>query len=635
MVLHMDGATPPSAKPGGNSVRRGACVWLVASVLLVAVRGVRWDENYEFAQVLLGHVQYPPGHPLPTYLQTFFSGQTWLLSGFMTLFEGPLLPNALRNVLVLAAVTVPPFLLTTLLTRRVWAGHLTVVLLLAEVHTAFLTNYPAQVWPDLYSNGIVGQGFALLTLYVLVRGGTFNRALCVGLMPAVHLGQAPPALCAALCHAYRRRGSRPRFRSILRGLAPGALLTGWLLLQVSGVASPFREDPGIPGVYDSEAPASSYFAAYMEHFASHRATPDASGLVPLLLALPLALMLTQRSGRTREAAIHSAVYLAVVAGASALGWAGALVAGPQGLQLVQGWMPYRLLNHAAPLGLALAVAVCAGLDGGRARWWPVLAALVLLLARPGFERVLPAEVYAAYWADGVAAFCVLLGGAWGALAPRVSRPLAVACMAAWLALATLHQWGALMTLVGIAIGLLTWQAEEPTLGQRYRLNAALVLTGVALTAGLLAEQYRARTTLPAPRDFTDMRATLAAEDRRHLVLVPPQQEGWQARLDQAVTTDMATITWIPYNPRIGQRLDKMYAALYGIDLLPERPGRVIAAPWPVAWPSHIADDWMTLHARHGFTHVLVPTDMNLRLPVAVAGEHYTLYEVKHARSEAL
>src|SRR5690606_10721773 len=121
---------------------------------------VRWDENYEFAQVIAGTVPYPPDHPLPQYVRGMFSLQTQSLAWLMAITENALLLNGARNVLCLFMTVFPAHLIALALTgRAVWglsAGALT----LMGVHTGFFSSYPIEVLPGLYSNGTVGMGCA-------------------------------------------------------------------------------------------------------------------------------------------------------------------------------------------------------------------------------------------------------------------------------------------------------------------------------------------------------------------------------------------------------------------------------------------------------------------------------------------
>ena len=78
-----------------RGLRNGVLLWLVFGAAAVALRGVRWDEDYEFAQAILRSIPYPEGHPLFQYTRGMFSVQPYSLAALMTLFPGPLLAKML------------------------------------------------------------------------------------------------------------------------------------------------------------------------------------------------------------------------------------------------------------------------------------------------------------------------------------------------------------------------------------------------------------------------------------------------------------------------------------------------------------------------------------------------------------
>ena len=618
------------AHPRRSAVMGGVVFWLVFSGVMVAVRGVRWDENYEFAQVLLGRVVYPAGHPLRVYVAGFFSGQTRLLEGVMALVPGALVPNGLRNVAWLVLTTVPPFLLATLWTRRIWAAHGAVVVLLAGVHTTFYSNYPVHVWPGLYSNGPIGLGWALLTLYCLAAGRPLAGGVLLGLLPAVHLGQAPPAFAAGgvfvALACLSKMGTVPsespsawtvpflRFHAVITrffvGLLPGLAAVAalaWLTAPGDGaVTDPVYTAPFAPG---------QFFHAYMTHYASHRSAPDPSGFAPLVVALPLALSVTLRETQHRRAPVLATVYLAVIAGCVGVTWAAQRVLGPDVPYLLVSWMPYRLLNHAAPLGIAMALAVCAT----RRVYLPVALALLLLAARPALAAALPGSLYARYCADGAATFFLLLGGGLGRGGGGWLSSWLLPALTLF-ALGFIHQFGAACLLAGFALSFVPLPGCMPSWVRRGATAAAAVV--LVLT---VAHETVNRAHLPTPPGLAAARDALA-EESAGIVLVPPQQEGFQAQLNHAVMTDMATITWIPYRPALGANLHAMYRELYGIDLVTGPASSL--PPWFEAWPRYTPEEWAQRAARHHFSHVLVPAHIALRLPVDVQSGGYTLYRVE-------
>jgi len=81
----------------------GVALWLLFCVAAVCVRGVRWEETYERAQVLLGVVSYPAGHPLFRYAHNAFTAQYYLSALLLRLVPGPAFVCGFRDVLFLAA----------------------------------------------------------------------------------------------------------------------------------------------------------------------------------------------------------------------------------------------------------------------------------------------------------------------------------------------------------------------------------------------------------------------------------------------------------------------------------------------------------------------------------------------------
>ena len=127
-----------ATKAKSPALWKGVLFWSLFSCIVIIFRGVRWDENYEFAQVILGQVPYPDAHPLAQYVHSFYSLQTWLLAALMQFVPGPLLANTLRNLLFLLATTVPVFLITSHLSQNRCSGHIATALVLLGVHIPFL-----------------------------------------------------------------------------------------------------------------------------------------------------------------------------------------------------------------------------------------------------------------------------------------------------------------------------------------------------------------------------------------------------------------------------------------------------------------------------------------------------------------
>ncbi len=603
----------------------GVAGWTLFCLIAVAVRGVRWDENYEFAQVLLRQVPYPDGHPLAQYVHAFYSLQTWALAAWMAFCSGPLLANGFRNVLFLWMTVIPVYLLAAQLSGRARWGNAAALLILMGIHIPFYSNYPVQVWPNLYSNGAVGLGWALLTLYSLAAI-RLRLAYCLfGLMPAIHLGQFPPVLAIVLCHAFwmrRRPETRRAWAYAFLGIA-ACVLFRWIQ---SAQALP----PAGDGPYASNIDPAAVLRGYMAHFASHRALPWGTGQIPMAVMLLLGGGLFYRGLRARQSdaslfwmCLYGGVVLAIVWGTMALH----LALGENIPPMLLAWMPYRLINHLSPLLIPMAVALLAGRGAPSQGPWLVVLALLYGAFRPLLGLLLPETWFHRYLESGEAVYFLLFGAAAAALAPQLlpnRRFFLFWLIQATLlfgALAAFHQFGAACSLLGVLAVLLP--APVPEVPRRL-----LPAIASALLAVLLIQQAWHREHLPVTPFERQVRACLAERSEADaMLLVRHEQESLQARLGHPVMTDMATTTWIPYQPGLGPALCAMYRDLYGIDLAAP-PGHAPAAhPWFEVWQGQSGEEWRQLGHKYNFRCVLTPAFLQLDLPCIVAGPEGRLYGI--------
>ncbi len=613
-TLRMPHNLSEGAAPG---LRNGLLGWAVIAVVIVLLRGLRWDENYEFAQVMNGQIPYPADHPLYQYTRSFFSLQPWSLTAVMTFAPGPFFANFLRNTFMLWATVLPAYAMTFGIARRPVFAHAAVLLTLAGIHTQFFSNYPVQIWPDIYSNGHIGQGWALMTLACWLLRCPRTGWLLFGFMPAVHLGQFPPlAICGAFLLAWLfLRGRYRELGTALRCLAPGIMVAVllWLLVHVSAPPSPST------GAWMADVDPVAVLQGYLTHFASHRSLPSWSGHIPLVLLVTVICVL----GRSSRARIPLYTYVGALA---VLAWGIALTHAALGggtPEILLRWMPYRILNHAAPILIALAFGILARVPAAGHR----LAGLLLLslLLRPVAARILPDDFYARYLGGGEAWLFLLAGAALASAAAARREPVA------WLAplilvmvlLASGHQFGAAALAAGAVIycGL----TKLPTSARLRRLPAAMA---VMLLLLLAFQQWTVRRHLPRSDFDAVVSAHFAAHDARDaMLLVPYQQEAMQACTGQPVMTDMATLTWIPYQPELGPGLWRMYRDLYGVDVAPGLAPPMPPHAWHEVWPSKTPDEWHALSKRYGFSHVAAPGFMALPLDPMLTAGGMTLYRV--------
>ena len=284
--------TDPSKAPVARALR-GILTVALYVVLAVVLRGVRWDETYEHAQIIAGQVRYPPGHPLALYVHNAFSFQTFLSGLVLKLGGGAGVLCGMRNILFLAGSIAPVYLLAAGLSRSVLAGLMAAALALQGIMLEFDGSYPTAVWPVLYSNGHIGGAAALLGLCALVFGWWRTAFFLVGVLPCIHVGQWPPLAGVTLVYglhaAWRARrgeadqlmgaGAAPYLGYTLLGLACTVLF--WAVHR-QGVL-PLPES----GPFAARAGAEAVWRGYTALHDPHRAFPPGNGHVVLLGAILL------------------------------------------------------------------------------------------------------------------------------------------------------------------------------------------------------------------------------------------------------------------------------------------------------------------------------------------------------------
>ena len=620
-----------------RSVLLGALGWCVFCCVAVALRGVRWDENYEFAQVILGLVPYAEGHPLFQYTYRFFSLQTYELAALMWLAPGPLIANALRNVVFLMATVLPIYLLCTHFTRQARWGHAGALLVLMGIHLPFFSNYPAQVWPEIYSNGHIGMGYMLITLWALLERRYRLAGFLAGLAPAVHLGQFPPLLGLAFLYGLVawRGGGRQNVRTLIIYCVPGLVfcVIFWIFLQWFSVAPPES------GPYFSAIAPQDVWRGYMTHHASHRSLPLGTGHI-VMVGLPL-LALASFSARKTSKAIETNDLRSTYGWLGVYGLIVAVVV--WGIMFVQyrvgenipylliSWLPYRLMNHAPPLLIPLILSLYARGDGRSAVWLVVAGALGYGIAQPLLALGVPETFYERYLATGEDLFFVLYGGAAYLACRSVSdgkmRSLWIAAFVlAFVVLVVKHQFGAACCLVGAGLVALLQRWELPA----KCLRPTLACVSAVLAVFLLLQQGSARSHLPVSPFEASVRDYLSVEGEEDaMIWVRHQQEGLQARLHHPVMTDMASMNLIPYIPSIGPTIYKLYRAAYGINFAPTPGEKAYDGAWHEVWPAKTRQEWEVLGEEYRAWYVLAPSFMQLDLPRVVEGKSNHLYRIPH------
>jgi hypothetical protein len=285
------------------------------------------------------------------------------------------------------------------------------------------------------------------------------------------------------------------------------------------------------------------------------------------------------------------------------------------------WMPYRLVNHAAPLLLATALA---GLCGNKAAPWLLVALVGWGAATPYLSPLFPERAYTRYIAPGEAAAFILVGAGWarwilGDGMPRGRALIALVLLP--LAALVFHRFGAACLVLGFAIAGLPLRSLGH--GQAWRGRATAAVLVMAAVQGLV-NQAQAHARLPRSTfEATVARSMAALPPGRRVVLAPPGGHGIQARLGTAVVADAATISLISYVPSVGGAVDAMQRECFGIDLRAGDPG----PGWEHHWQSMSRAGWRELAARHGFSRVMAPAELRLDLETVACTGTDCLYRV--------
>lgn len=622
----------------------GALLWMAFSLVAVLLRGVRWDENYEFAQVILGQIPYPEGHPLFQYVRGFYSLQTYSLAAIMYFFPEPLPANLLRNWAFLAASTVPVYLLGTLFARRQLVGHVAVVFVLLQIHTSFYSTYPVLVWPMIFSNGAIGLGYMLLALWALLDRRYRIAGLLLGLAPAVHLGQFPPLLLVAALQSLwlLRKGQTRDVLTLIRFAMPGLAVSVLFALFLRW----FAVDPPMDGPYFSPVAPELLWRTFMERYAGHRAIPWTTGHIVLVGAVLLALgLLAARRGgvfpveesQAPKPLLESPWTWALLYCALASGLVWSIMAvhyamGPDIPYVLVGWLPYRLMNHVAPVLIPLLVAIGYARDGRMPAY--LLLALLAALLTPLADLVMERAMIAKYLDNGEYLFFYLFGGTMGTgivLAYRKQTTFgAVACIAIAVmlsALACFHQYGAACTLAGVLAACVPLPGAVTPRALRF---AGAGLACLILMA-MLARETEGRQHL-LRSEFHQMVAEAMEREGKPeaMILVQSDQAGDQMLFGHPVMADMATMLHGVYRPAIAPSVNAIFQDFYGVYLDPAAPRPDPPLAWHEVWPSYSLETWQQLSVKYGVAYVAAPSFMRLPLELLVRDDQRNFYHIPPA-----
>ncbi len=604
----------------------GALAWVIFCLVAVALRGIRWDEQYEMAQIVLGMVRYPDGHPALLCTRNALNAQIFTSAGLLWATESAAWVCGFRNVFFLAATVLPVYAMAWTLSGSVLCGHIATALALSGMHEAFAGCYPLSAWPGYFSTGHTGQGIALLVLWLMFSGHTRLGAFCLGLMPCMHIGQMPLLLgwaVLATLFLWRKVESRALLCRALAWFLGGLALCALVWLARGWVAAPEAQGGG----YAVTGDAAAIWRGYVAHDA-HRALPGGPIQYTNAFFVLAALLLLSAAARgVRLSSCHAGLLLYALGIAAAVWGIMPLHAwlGEETPYWMLGWMPYRFTNQAAILLLPLMAAWLWRPNAKIQGHAVLMATMALLLFRPVSAWMLPEEIQMRYMASGEGVFFFLCGGAlalaWLRLTkhPRFRIAWSVLTFFVTLVLGTRHQFGAACLLAGGAFG--CWSALR--LAQRQGVARAASVLCALLLLVLLTQQARAYQFLPVTTFDQAVRARLEGEHKpQAMLLARPDQFTAQARLGHPFFTDGALPGWIPYMPSLGPVLNAMHQDVYGIDLSGQAQD---SHPWQELWASRAHDKWLALSTRYGFEYVLAPANLQLTLTPLLRGEREILY----------
>ena len=596
---------------------------------VVAARGVRWDETYEFAQVILGIVKHPEGHPLLPYVRNAYSLQVYSSAALLWATGSALVVNAFRNFLFIGATVLPAYLLGAKLSGRALYGHASALLVLAGVHLELRSTYPQFVWPDMFSNGHVGTAWALLTVFCLASSRWRAGYLLLGLMPCIHVGQAPPVLAVGAA-AGVWLAMTGRWRDLGRGV--GFFALGVALCAVFWVVQrPFIMPAAATGPYAATGDVDRIWQQFVAYHDIHRGWPPVNGQVGLaLLLLVSGLMAYDAWKRRGAAAALDLMWPAIFVYAAAIGalvWgtmAAHALMGPETPRVLLQWMPYRLLNHAPPLLLA---ASCGVLGREKRGGLVVLAVLASAVAIPYTRPAWPEMVYARYLAPSAGLVFLLAGSALssaGTSAFGARKNAFCAAIGASVAVAPFHQYGAAMLALGAVLGLaMTLPGQNYVLRERQLTRAAAMII-LAAGAVFLYQQLMQRQMLPVGGFERSVQSYLAVRGETDAMLVgPPKQLLLQAKTNHPVITDMALPYMITYLPSIGPAVNKLYQDVYGIRLTDKQE-----ADWQTVWEQRPSASWRIVADKYSFHYIVAPANLHLNLRKVLATKTDALYAVQ-------
>ncbi len=626
----------------GRAILAGLVLWAVFCAVAVALHGVQWDEAYERAQAISGQVAYPEEHPLYRFAHDAPTITYDVAAWVMKAFPGPLVVCTYRNVLHLWMMTAPVFLLAAVLARSAWWGHAAALLIMLGLHTDFASYYPLVVWPNKYTAGHIGMGYALLVLGLFAWNRPGLAIFLLALMPMIHLGHMPVLLPLAGAYAlwtlYNRDARTTRTILLCGGLA-SAITGTWLAWKLTHRLPPL--DTASP--YFSPRGVHDTWLRYTFFTDVHRAYPRFGEFARSNMALGTMLLLGAGMARAEwrqhqrpGPAFWLWTYTAMLAGVV---WA---ILGTQAILgtktpfLLVSWMPHRLPNHVVLILIATGVAAFARLEDPKTRnaaqalFCAVLAGIAV---RPVLGLALPASLYERYVAPPGMALFFVTGAALAFTANTLGqekRPRLLWTLCITLALGLLvlyHKSGFLLALAGIAAAAL---CHAPPFHKALRVERLpmrhIAAAAAILVLALLARQaWTTRTHLPVPGWQTRVAAYLEEHATPDAMLAAPASlPNIQEATGHPVLATYETQAYTAYDPKLGPSIEEIYGALYGYRF---------GVRWHYdldTWRRHSKEEWQRLARYYNFEYVISPKAIPLPLEAVLEGDTQDLYRVPAA-----